>query len=206
MASPYIMLGKPFTDKPSKFKGWYKYMPVSGDSAGGVAMLTRFNMGTGKTDTIAKANIMFKNSVSIYTEFNLDFDYKITGLNPDTIIMVFTSSADGGNFNGQVGSTLLIDDVSLEYITGLQEVFMPEFLVNVYPSPANKDVSLEFNTSNPEKLRCHVYAIDGRFMKSFSPIGKNHQLDVSTWQQGSYILQAWMGNSLVSSAKFVVLH
>ncbi len=206
MAAPYIKLGKPFTDKPSKFKGWFKYMPVNGDSAGVVAMLTKFNSVTGIKDTIAMANQMFLNNISIYTQFNLDFNYKISGMNPDTIIMVFTSSADGGNFNGQNGSTLLIDDVSLEYSNGLEEILMPEFLVNVHPLPASEQLSLEFNTANPEKLRCHIYAIDGRLVKTFSPIGENHQLDVSTWQQGSYILQACIGNNIVSSAKFIVKH
>jgi hypothetical protein len=206
MSSPYIMLGKPFTEKPSKFKGWFKYLPVNGDSAGVVALLTRFNSLTGIQDTIAMANQMFKNNVSVYTEFNLDFNYKITGMNPDTIIMVLTSSADGGNFNGQVGSTLLIDDLLLEYPSGLQDVVMPEFVLNAFPSPASNELSLEFNTSNPEKLICYVYTFDGRLMRSFSPLGKYQKIDVSTWQQGNYIVQAWLDNSLISSAKFIVAH
>ncbi len=206
MTSPYIELGKPFTDKPLKFKGWYKFASVNGDSAGVVALLTRFNSGTGKKDTIAMANQMFLNSISVYTQFDLDFNYKISGLNPDTIIMVFTSSADGGNFNGQAGNTLLIDDVSLEYSNGLAEILMPEFIVNAYPLPANEQLSLEFKTADPEQLLCHIYAIDGRLVKSFSPDSEKHQLNVSDWQQGSYILQACIGNNIVSSAKFIVKH
>ncbi len=205
MKAPYIKQGKPFTDKPSKFKGWYKYISVSGDSAGIVAMLTKFNTGTGKQDTIAKAIEVVKNTVSQYTQFEIDFDYKITGINPDTIIFVFTSSGDGGNFKGQVGSTLFIDDISLEYATGLEENLMPEFNVNVYPSPASKQLSLEFNTPNPEKLLCKVYSLDGCFVHSFVPSGNNYHLDISLWKQGKYILQGWNGDSLVLSAKFIVL-
>jgi hypothetical protein len=204
--SPFIELGKPFVDKPIRFKGWYKFASVNGDSSGVVAILTRFNSGTGKKDTIAIANQTFLNSVSVYTQFDLNFNYKISGMNPDSITMVFTSSADGGNFNGQAGSTLFIDDVSLEYSNGLAEILMPEFIVNAYPIPANELLSLEFITADPEKLICHIYSIDGRLMTSFSPNSKKHQLDVSTWQQGSYILQACIGNSIVSSAKFIIKH
>jgi hypothetical protein len=206
MTAPFIEQGRPFTDKPSKFKGWYKYAPVSGDSAAIVARLTRFNEDTDQQDTIAEAIQVVKNIVSTYTQFEINFDYSITGINPDTITIVFMSSAEAGNFQGQVGSTLLIDDILLEYPTGLQESLAPELTVNVFPLPAAEQLSFEFNTLHPEKLLCYIYAIDGRFIQSFSLSAKKHQLDVSNWQQGRYILQAYMGNSLVSSAKFIVAH
>lgn len=206
MTTPFIELGKPFTDKPLKFSGWFKYLPVNNDSGGVVAILTKHNALTGKKDTIAIANQTFKNSVSVYTQFNLDFNYKITGMNPDSIIIVFTSSADGGNFNGQAGSTLFIDDVFLEYANGLVEIFMPEFEVNTYPNPANELLSLEFKTAYPEKLICNIYNIKGRLITSFSANSQIHQLDISEWQDGSYILQACIENTIVSTAKFIVKH
>ncbi len=206
MTEPFIQQGQPFTERPFKFKGWYKYSPVNGDSAGIVAILTKFNTSTGQKDTLAKAIRAIISDVQTYTEFEIDFDYSITGINPDTIIIVFTSSGDGGNFQGQVGSTLLIDDIFLEYSSGLQESLLPEFTVNAFPSPATDQISLEFKTMHPEQLLCSIYAMDGRLIQSFSPSEKKYQLDVSTWQQGNYILQAYLGNSLVSSTKFVVVH
>jgi hypothetical protein len=206
LTSPFIKQGKPFTDKPSKFKGWIKYTSVNSDSAAIVALLTKFNTGTGKQDTIARAVQIIKNDISVYTPFDINFDYSNTSISPDSIILVLTSSADGGNFHGQVGSTLFVDDISLEYATGLQESLMPEFSLSVFPSPAAKQLLLEFNTSQPEQLRCIIYSINGRFIQSFTPSGKNHQLDVSGWEQDCYLLQAWMGKSLVSSAKFVIVH
>lgn len=203
--APFIEQGRPFTDKPSKLKGWYKYSPVNGDSAGVVAILTKFNTGTNQQDTIAEAIGALKDNVTAYTQFEFDFDYSITGTDPDTIILVFVSSGDGGNFNGQVGSTLLIDDLTLEYSSGLQESIAPEFTVDVFPSPATEEVSLEFNTNSPEKLQCHIYSMDGSFVTSFSLSGHTHQLDVSTWKQGKYIVQAWTGNNLASSSKFMVI-
>ncbi|MCB2220616.1 MAG: PCMD domain-containing protein [Bacteroidetes bacterium] len=206
MTEPYIENGRPFTESPSKFKGWYKYSPVNGDSAGVGALLTRYNTNTGQKDTVATAVRAITNSAETYTQFEIDFNYIIPGINPDTIIIVFTSSGDGGNFLGEVGSTLIIDEISLEYPSGIMESLSQEFTISAFPSPATDLVSFEFNTKHPKKLMCNVYAIDGRFMQSFSPSEKKHQLDVSTWQQGKYILQAYIDNSLVSSAKFVVVH
>jgi hypothetical protein len=203
--APFIEQGRPFTDLPSKIKGWYKYTPVNGDSAGVVAILTRFNTGTNSQDTIAEAIGAIKNAATTYTQFEFDFDYSITGTDPDTIILVFVSSGDGGNFNGQVGSTLLLDDISLEYPSGIEESIAPEFTVDVFPSPASDEVSLLFNTDNPEKLQCRIYTMDGSFITSFSLSDKKHQLNISTWKQGKYIVQAWIGNNLASSSKFMVL-
>jgi len=206
MTEPYIENGRPFTETPSKFKGWYKYSPVNNDSAGVGAILTKYNTNTGQKDTVATAVRAITNSAETYTQFEIDFDYIISSVNPDTIIIVFTSSGDGGNFLGEVGSTLIIDEISLEYPSGIQESLLQEFTISAFPSPAVDQLSLEFNTKHPEKLRCNIYTIDGRFIQSFSILENKHQLDVSNWQQGKYIIQAYKDNSLVSSAKFVVVH
>ena len=206
LTEPYILNGQPFTDTPSKFKGWFKYTPVNGDSAGVGALLTRYNAETSHQDTLATAILAIEENVQTYTQFEIDFDYLIPGLTPDTIIIVFTSSGDGGNFQGEIGSTLTIDDISLEYPTGLQESLLPELKVSVFPSPVAEQVTFKFKTTQPEKLLCDVYAFDGRLIRSFSPDGMEHQMDVSTWSQGKYILQVYKGSSLVSSAKFIVAH
>ncbi len=206
MTAPFIKQGQPFTDKPTRFKGWIKFTSVNGDSSAVLAMLTRFNKATSKQDTIAKALQIIKNSILEYTQFDVSFDYINTEIAPDSILLFFTSSAGGNGSPGQVGSTLFVDDISLEYSNGVQELLMPEFSIDVFPTPATEHLSLSFNTTNTEQFLCHIYAIDGRFIQSFTPSEKNHQLDVSEWQQGSYIVQTWIGNSFVSSAKFVVVH
>lgn len=206
LTEPYIRNGQPFDESPSKFKGWFKYTPVNGDSAGVGALLTRYNIETGSQDTIAKAITAIEENVQTYTQFELDFDYLIPGLSPDTIIIVLTSSGDGGNFQGQIGSTLIVDDLTLEYPAGLHESLLPELQVSVFPSPVAEQVTFKFETSHPEKLRCDVYAFDGRLIRSFTPVAKEHKMNVSAWSQGKYILQVYEGSSLVSSAKFIVAH
>ena len=175
-------------------------------TAGVGALLTRYNFEAGRQDTVAKAITAIEENAQVYTQFEIDFDYLIPGLSPDTIIIVLTSSGDGGNFQGQIGSTLIVDDLSLEYPAGLLESLLPELEVSVFPSPAAERVTFKFDTSHPEKLRCDVYALEGRLARSFSPYAKEHKMDVSAWPQGKYILQVYEGSTLVSSAKFIVAH
>lgn len=206
MTEPYIAYGRPYTETPSAFKGWYKYTPVKGDSAGVGVILTKYNTETSQQDTIATAVSAITEQTDTYTEFEFEFEYRIDGVNPDTINVVFTSSGDGGNFQGEVGSILIIDDILLEYASGIHESLLQEFSINAFPSPSNNQLNLEFNTDHPGKLVCHVYSIDGRVMESFPLTHKKCQLDVSDWSEGKYIVQACMDNSLVSSAKFIVTH
>jgi len=206
MVSPFVIQGKPFTDKPAKFKGWYKYTSVNGDSAAIYAMISKYNTLSGKRDTIAVAKMAVKNSVSAYTAFNLDFNYSIPGFNPDSIFVVFSSSVEGGNFLGQVGSTLFIDDLMLEYSTGILECLTPEFNLNVYPSPADKFIKIGFTNADADQYEYSIYAMDGRFIMSFSFTTNEKILDVSKLGQGNYILQLSKNNTLLSSKKFMILH
>lgn len=107
--------GMPFTSRPSAFKGYYKYLPVKGDSCNIYAHLTRWNEAAGEREFVAKAQIPVNDvTVESYTGFNLPFNY-LTQDNPDTIIMIFVSSAGGDDFMGHAGSALYIDDISLIY-------------------------------------------------------------------------------------------
>jgi hypothetical protein len=111
-----IHLGKPYTLKPQTLHASYKYAPAGGDSAVIQVLLSKFNTGLGKRDTIAFNKIIVKNPVSSYTQLDLPISYSDTISTPDTLIVVFSASA-GVKFNdlfhctGQVGSAMWVDDL-----------------------------------------------------------------------------------------------
>ena len=102
---------------PQAFQGWFKYSTVGGDSAGLAALLTRWNSNLQKRDTLAQAAWVVTSAYPSWAAFDLPFAYFQTGISPDSILVAMVSSGDGQNFKGQVGSTLWIDDVRLEYPT-----------------------------------------------------------------------------------------
>lgn len=113
----FLVQGQPFTQVPTSFRGWYKFSPEGGDSAAIAALLVRWNTGTQRRDTIGLAVLSVLDSVSNWTMFDLPFVFWQTGVTPDSILVALVSSGDGQNFNGQVGSTLWIDDLELDYTT-----------------------------------------------------------------------------------------
>ena len=111
--SKSLTRGVPYFSKPSKFQGYYKYFPVDGDSCHVYAQLSYWDESQAKRVLVGEArlsnNIM---EVDEYTFFDIPFEY-YNSMQPDSLSMVFVSSAGGEQFVGGVGSTLFVDDVSL---------------------------------------------------------------------------------------------
>ena len=112
-----IRVGKRYTQKPLKFQGYYKYEPVNGDSALISVLLSKFNTGTAKRDTLGLGRLAIKGAVSSYTFIDLPINYPVTDVTPDSLTLLICSSA-GINFKelmhcqGQIGSNLWIDEIS----------------------------------------------------------------------------------------------
>jgi hypothetical protein len=111
-----IHLGKPYTQRPQKLMGYYKYSPVGSDSAVIQVMLTKYNSGLGKRDTISNDKIIIHNAVSAYTQIDRTLTYLDLTSTPDTLVLIMAASA-GIDFNdlqgcgGQEGSTMWVDDL-----------------------------------------------------------------------------------------------
>ena len=110
-----INVKRPYTEKPTALKGYYKYTPVDGDTASVKVQL--FN----GEDVIAEGIFVERNTVGGWTEFNIP----ITGANYDattpTHISIIISASAGYDFAnldncvGKEGSTLWVDDLELVF-------------------------------------------------------------------------------------------
>ena len=141
--------GIPFTDKPIYLKGYYKYIPVAGDSCRIASYITKWNTGTKKRDTIAAASITQAQSiatVNTYTEFDIVYHY-YSADTPDSITLILASSADGANFNAAIGTKLYIDEISLEYFPLSTETLIKPKEILVYPNPVSENLTIESKKS-----------------------------------------------------------
>lgn len=202
--APFIIQGQPFTGKPARFKGFYKYTSVNSDSAAFFAMITSFNTVTGKRDTIADAKLAIYNTVDVYTAFDIAFNYYNNVAIPDSIDVVFSSSAGGQDFLCEIGSTLFIDDISLEYSNGIVESLFSEINARVYPNPATDLIYIELD-ENVNGI-CKVFAMDGKMVQEFPINDKRFSMDVHKFAKGKYIINIFQDNIVVSSKKIEVVH
>ncbi len=112
---PFVIQGKPYTNKPTSIHGYFKYSPADSDTCVLYARLSKFNTFTNKQDTIAEASMIVNQYIPNYSPFSLVFDYRLVDIVPDSLTILFVSSIDGANFRGHPGSKLWIDNLSINF-------------------------------------------------------------------------------------------
>lgn len=107
-----LIFGRPFNRRPKTVSGYYKYFPVSGDSASVYCFVTK---GKGATlDTIGFGRKLFYDQQDSYAKFEFDLEYKSEDT-PENIVIYFSSSEAGDEFKGRPGNTVFFDDITVTY-------------------------------------------------------------------------------------------
>jgi hypothetical protein len=181
-----ILQGRPFTGKPNKIKGYYKFFPVAGDSCAFYAKLSRWNSLTQKQDTIATAAFSAHSEVAGYERFELVFTYN-SNLAPDSLTLLMISSSAGKDFLGQAGTTLIVDEIEVEYETGVNHPeSLPEMLV--FPSPARDLFFIRLPGGVAFPAFVNVFSPTGQWMVS-QKLTEGQAVDIRGLQPGLYFLQ-----------------
>lgn len=190
--------GQPYTGRPVNFKGWYKYSPVMGDSAAIAVQLVKWNAGTQQRDTVGEVGLVIYQGVSNWTEFDMSIDY-FTQDQPDSLVVVATSSAGADQFLGQIGSQLWVDDFSLDFITATPEPISP--LDVLLRAGRNWEVEV-----GQRPVNMHVMDGSGRtiLQRSLS-IGK-HAIDNTGWSEGLYLIRFADESGRQMVKKIILVH
>ncbi|ABG60747.1 PCMD domain-containing protein [Cytophaga hutchinsonii] len=197
-----VQMGIPYVSRPSAFNVYYKYAPVNGDSCAIYVLLTKYNTSTKKTDTIGRGHFSSTANVSVYTLLHIPVTYTSTAA-PDSIAMVFTSSADGGNFRGQVGSSLTVDNFSLEF----EELSIATSLAAVsavlYPNPAQSRVAL--SNAPSESGTVYFYNVAGKLVSSQKWTGTvSPEFALDNMPAGFYTCKFITSDTAVFSGKLLI--
>jgi hypothetical protein len=178
--------GLPITGKPIKLSGYFKYAPVSGDTMAIIVVMTKWN-GSSR-DTLFYGGTMSNTAVSSYTAFQIPITYTPPTATPDSVNIIAISSASNVP---QVGSALYIDDLVFEYASGVEENEADPIL-SVFPNPTTGMVSVLLNG---ESNTITVYNILGETIYSQNTSSRNLNIDLSSFENGVYMLEVSKGNS-----------
>lgn len=193
LASPnFFTRGRPYTDRPSTFEGWYKYNPAMGDSGAIAVQLTKWNTTTLQRDTVGEVGIVITQAAPTWTQFVLPILY-FNQDTPDTLVVVATSSAAADQLIGQVGSQLWIDDFDLDITTTASTPTIEKLDITFVPGEdwafqvGNSPIDLQvINASGQPVLR-----------RNLRP--GNHRFATDSWSEGLYLvhMKDQKGHSLV---------
>lgn len=196
--------------KPTKLTGYYKYSPVNGDSCAAAILLSKWNTTTMKRDTIGMGGIIMKNEVETYTRFEVPVYYVFpsSNLTPDSITILTVSSAgfNLSNFTecrGQVGSTMYVDELALEYPAGIEQPLMAETGLNLFPNPAKETLTVNLTTS-VENAFVEIFDVNGKLVCTMDLTGQKTLIPVYSLSNGMYYLKVKEGSRLLNTGSFVV--
>lgn len=189
----------PYSGTPSDYTFYYKFSPVSGDTAGTQVVFTKWNTGTNSRDTIAYGGDLIVGAANNFTLRSVPITWLVTGVAPDSISMIFLSSA---GFVAQPNTKFIVDDVNMVFPLGITEPFMLNE-ISVYPNPATDLVN--FSTKNPSAANVDVFDFSGKRVASQSLENGTSSVNTSNYAAGVYLYRILDENGKeLKSSKFSV--
>jgi hypothetical protein len=193
--SQSAVFGTPFTAKPDSLVGWIKYSPVNDDACGVVVQLSKWDAVNMTQEFIGFGIYSSSSPSSSFYRFSVPIDYESQST-PDTLQVTVVSSAEEGQ--GQVGSAVWIDDLSLIYNTSsIGELNGSSF--EVFPNPVIDELSISSKTVD----KMEVYSATGILIDHIviDP-GATYIYDTKKIANGLYLVK----NSKGELKRFIVQH
>lgn len=170
--------GVPFTDRPLRLKGYFKYSPANNDTAS----ITCWFKKDG--NEIGGGEFLISNTVNQWTEFTVDIYFSEPVL-PDTMNVLFSTSKSRNNV--PAGSVLEIDKVSFEGSSVEIEDIVSGDNFGVYPNPAKDFLNLKFHTEKNRQV--YIYNSNGSLVYSENISTSSKRINTCDWQSGVYFIK-----------------
>jgi len=108
--------------------------------------------------------------------------------------------------NLHVGSTLWVDDISLEISSGISIDINPRLKTNIYPNPAKDHVNLEFEEA-VENAELLIFDINGTEVYNKNCcFGRKYSINTESFKSETYYFHLMLGNQRLSSGIFKVVN
>ncbi len=169
--------------------GYYKFFPANGDTA-------IFAIGYG--DSLAEVEVpeyiysdTITDTVATYTQFSLEVP---AGISVDSFLLAI----NGGS---NIGSYLILDDISIEENVGIIELENNQ--INVFQNLENGDIRL-VSSEELNGLSVRLISMEGRTVWSDSMNGSEKIIAVDGLPKGIYLVQFGNGVNLESTQKIII--
>jgi hypothetical protein len=194
--------GLPYTSSPISATYYIFGTVASGDTAATQIILTKWNTSTNKRDTIGSGydKVTTSGITSSYTMRTVNITYTTSPPAPDTIQYLIISSILK---TPVVGNTITVDDINMNFTTGIEPIHSAQNTSVAYPNPAVNQITL---TSSSESAKyAKVYDLTGRLISTQDLSNKTATVDLSTYQNGMYLFTITDDNNhALYTSKFTV--
>ena len=196
--------GYPFSGKPEKLTGYFKYQPVNNDKC--IIGLGLFRWNNGTSDTLGYGVVDTFGTINSWTRFEVPVYYLKEGT-PDTlnIIILNSNPLDGADHTGTV---MWIDNLSFEYGTVGIEGIAHDKGIKIYAEPYGRHLILEFALDKQENMDISLFNLTGVETNHWklSVQQSTEHLDVGNLLPGTYVIRISSGNRIIDTRKITILN
>lgn len=181
--------GFAFNMQPASLTGKWQHM-IYGSSQGSIkAVLTKWNTGLNKRDTVAIAAQTLSGMAMSWANFTINFTYLSSNM-PDSCIIDMRASGSMPTNNDY----LWVDNLAFSgSVTGIEN--HASFVTNmvVFPNPSTETINVSLNLKSSQKVSIELTDITGRliFTKDAGTLaGESKQtLNVTGVSKGTYLVR-----------------
>ncbi len=195
-----IVGGVPFTTRPHKLSGFFKYYPGQNDYMQAFVLFYKQNQGSGLRDTIGVGYFSYADTVDVWSPFETEIIYN-SPVEPDSMNIIIMAS----DITSAVqGSTLLVDSLMFEYATGLKEVVFQDEQIKLFPNPCDQQISFEIQNTF-KNARLNIYNLSGQLMHSEVTGNENCIVGTRNYPEGIYFYRI-LSDADSKAGSFIVTH
>ena len=170
----------PITGHPTSLTGYYKFLPLNGDTVNIVVVL--FQSGA----IVASGNLKGTATISNWTSFNVPISAYTTA---DSALIFLASFNLSGGTLPHGNSALYIDNLNFDnLITSVPKQTSENAKFSLYPNPASDIVTLNIENANNADLTLNIYNVIGTLVKSEALKQNQHQINIGYLSNGVYMV------------------
>lgn len=173
--------------KPTRLEGWFRYLPVAGDTFTITAILYK------NGNPIGTAVFQEGATTNTYKKFAVAVDYTVANETPDSASLIIINSLED---IAEAGTLLLVDDLELvgqtPNSTGETNDLSSHF--TVYPNPTQDKIYLEAVTGEAGTLHLTVTDLSGKLLVNRSlnnglNIHQHEEISLAGFTAGIYLVK-----------------
>lgn len=206
MNAPVPLSGFAFNLRPQSFDGKWQYM-ASGNDGGFIGvLLTKWNSGMMRRDTIAYAIHSLSGMAMSWANFSIPLTYQSLDF-PDSAIIMLSASGATPVANSYLYADTLRFTGSVQGTTGFNNETADVSNFNLFPNPTSNQVAVTFNNMNAKNLTLQITDVTGKIMweeTAGEPSGAvARNINVASLSKGIYFV-ALKSNASVQVKKLLV--
>ena len=195
--TPSYKPGIPCNIKLTQYKFWYQYKPNGNDTA--ECRVALLSSGTLDAGGVFKTNV--PTGVAGWQQATINFTY-ISPSTPDTLYVLY--SAASLDMSPKAHSVLWVDDVTVTFPTGVEQIVGEENAIEIFPNPSNGNFAVSHTTNGKKPQTVEIYDVVGELVYSETNVNKTtFNIDISKSPKGIYFVKFNDGEK-VTTEKIVV--